>query len=309
MTPGTFLKRSLSQTGKQIRRSGWLAYASVLVMTLSFFIASVFILIAFTSNLFLKSIENKPHIYVFFNAGTKVENIEELNNRLLDNDEVAQIEYTDENGALAEFQSVQERTNPQVAENIRPNVLPPSLGIRLHSIEDANTIIDLLETEQETNTDIFAVRFSKETIDTIRTLFHWLRTGGGVIMALLLIVIFFFTLLTVEFRTFSRSEEIGIMQLVGGSLWFIRSPFIFEGAVYGFLGAFISSTLLYILGYIVLVANRDTNAVNFVVNFLGNLQWPNFELIHLVGLFVVLVVLGAIVGGLNSLIAIKRYIN
>ncbi len=309
MTLGTFLKRSVNQTTKQIKRSGWLAWASVLVMTLAFFIATIFIMIAYTSNLFLKSIENKPHIYVFFKADTDEADIKKLNDEWLLMPEVQSIEYTNADGALSEFKSVQERTNPQVAQNIRPNVLPPSLGIRLHTIDDADKVISVVQKEKETNTSIFAVRFSQETIDTIKTLFQWVRIGGGVIMGLLLVVIFFFTLLTVEFRTFSRSEEIGIMQLVGGSLWFIRSPFILEGAFYGFLGALISTSVIYLLGYLVFFANRDTNAVNFIINFLGDLQWPNLQALHFVLIYVVLIVLGAIVGAMNSMIAIKRYIN
>jgi len=296
MTPTVFLKRSISQTLKQIKRSGWLAWASVVVMTLSLFIASVFTLIAYTSNLFLQSIENKPHIYVFFNAGTPEEKIKDLNDRLLSKEEIFNIEYTNESGALSEFRSVQERTNPQVAENIRENVLPPSLGIRLNSINDADEIIQFLEEEQTTNSDIFAVRFSKETIDTISSLFNALRVGGGVIMVLLLIVIFFFTLLTVEFRTFSRQEEIGIMQLVGGSIWFIRAPFILEGAIYGFVGAFVSTSILYILGYLFFIVNSESAEVVFVRNFLGGLTWPNLQIEHFILIFFGLLLLGIIIG-------------
>lgn len=309
MTIGTFFKRSFAQTSKQIKRSGWLAWASVLVMTLAFFIATVFILIAYTSNLFLRYIENRPHIYVFINADTDEEEIKRLYDKWLQRPEVSSIEYINKEGAISDFKSIQKRINPQIAENIRPNVLPPSLGLRLYSINDADKIIQLAEDEKKNNDNIYMVRFSKETIDTIKTLFQWIRIGGGVIMGLLLIVIFFFTLLTVEFRTFSRSEEIGIMQLVGGSLWFIRSPFIFEGAVYGLLGALISTSFIYLLGYIIFVVNRDSNAVNFIVNFLGNLQWPAINELHLIVMYLALVFAGAIVGGLNSLIAIKRYIN
>ena len=99
------------------------------------------------------------------------------------------------------------------------------------------------------------------------------------------------------------------MQLVGGSLWFIRMPFILEGAIYGLLGAIISSTFIYVIGYVVFIANRDSNAVNFIVNFLGDLQWPDLNELHLILIFLGLVISGAFVGGLNSLIAIKRYIN
>lgn len=305
----TSFKRILSTTGKQIKRSGWLSWASMLVMALAFFIAIIFTIIAYTSNLFLQSIENEPHVYVFFNVGVDEADVLALKEEWEGISEIERVEYTTEAGAIDEFQTAQERTNPQIADSIRANVLPASLGIRLFRIQDADKIIDLVNTEQADNEDIFEVAFSKQTIDTIRSLFHWLRIGGGVIMGLLLIVIFAFTLLTVEFRTFSRAEEIGIMQLVGGSLWFIRAPFVFEGAFYGLVGSLISSTLIYGLTYWVFVVNKSSGAVSFLLNFFGDLKWPVLTNTHLAMAFAAVILSGLIIGGLNSYIAIKRYIN
>lgn len=305
----TTLKRAFKNTLKQIRRSGWLAVASVFVMTLAFFISSIFIMIAYTSNLFLKSIENKPHIYVFFKSGTPEEEIIKKRDEWSGLQEVSKIEYTSETQALDEFKNVQERVNPDIAETIRSNVLPPSLGIRLFSISDADSIITKVTQEQEANENIFAIRFSRETIDTISTLFYWLRLGGGIIMGLLLVVIFFFTLLTVEFRTFIRSEEIGIMQLVGGSLWFIRLPFMLEGLIYGIFGAVVSTLGLYALGYYVLILQRDSNAVVFIYNLLGGLNWPSIGIMDFALGILLVAVFGAFVGVFNSYIAIRRYIN
>lgn len=302
-------KRAFKNTTKQIKRSGWLAIASVFVMTLAFFISSVFTIIAFTSNLFLNSIENKPHIYVFFKSGTSEEEILQKQKDWENLPEVATVEYTNESEALEEFKDVQERVNPDIAETIRSDVLPASLGIRLYSISDAENIINLVTAEQETNENIFAIRFSKETIDTIRTLFYWIRLGGSVLMGLLLLVIFFFTLLTVEFRTFIRSEEISIMQLVGGSLWFIRFPFVLEGMIYGLLGSLISTLTLSLIGYYVLVVQRDSNAVSFVYNLLGGLKWPSIDLVDVLIGLVAVALLGTLIGAFNSLIAIRRYIN
>jgi len=305
----TDFKRILKNTWKQIRRSGWLALASVFVMTLAFFISSIFTIIAYTSNLFLNSIENKPHIYVFFKSGTSEETILAKQQEWSNLPEVSMIEFTSETEALDEFRDVQQRVNPDIAETIRSDVLPPSLGIRLYSISDADTIINLVTQEQETNDSIFAIRFSRETIDTIKILFYWIRLGGGIIMGLLLLVIFFFTLLTVEFRTFIRSEEIGIMQLVGGSLWFIRMPFIMEGLFYGLLGSIISTLSISAIGYYILVLQRDSNAVTFVYNLLGGLNWPSLSLLDYLAGFVVIALIGAFIGSMNSFIAIRRYIN
>lgn len=303
------LSRALKNTTKQVRRSGWLATASVFVMTLAFLISSVFLMIAFTSNLFLKSIENKPHIYVFFESGTSEESINSVRTKLEELPYVSLVEYTSETQALDEFKDVQNRVNPEIAETIRTDVLPASLGIRLYSIGDAEEVIQVVSDEQEVNEDIFAIRFSRETIDTIKTLFYWIRLAGGVIMALLLLVIFFFTLLTVEFRTFIRAEEIGIMQLVGGSLWFIRLPFILEGAFYGMLGATISTVVLSVLGYYVLVIQRDSGVVDFVFNLLGGLNWPAVGIVEYVSMFLGLILLGGFIGAFNSFVAIRRYIN
>lgn len=305
----TSFKRSLANTFKQIRRSGWLAWASLMVMTLAFFITSIFVFLAFLSNLFLQSIESKSHIYVFFNAGTDEAIIKELNDNLMAMPEIYHIEYTDEQGAISEFKEVQENKDPQLAQNIRNNVLPPSLGIRLNKIEDADKIIEMLSIEKSNNPAIYDVRFSKESIDMIKTLFYWLRLAGGIIVGLLLIVIFFFTLLTVEFRTFSRSEEIGIMQLVGGSLWFIRSPFILEGAFYGAVGAFLSSSIIFIIYFIFFVINRDSSAVNFIISIFGSLNWPNLDSLHYVFLFLSTILAGVFVGAFNSIVAIRKYIS
>lgn len=305
----TNLNRAFKNTWKQIRRSGWLAIASVFVMTLAFFISSIFTIIAYTSNLFLKSIENKPHIYVFFKSGTDEQKILEKRDEWSILPEVAMIEFTNEEEALDEFKDVQQRVNPDIAESIRSDVLPASLGIRLYSIYDADKIINLVSEEQETNDSIFAIRFSRETIDTIRTLFYWIRLGGSVIMGLLLVVIFFFTLLTVEFRTFIRSEEIGIMQLVGGSLWFIRLPFIIEGMIYGIVGSALSTISISAISYYIFVIQRDSNAVTFVINLLGGLRWPSINVMDFSLMFIAIIVFGGIIGAMNSFIAIRRYIN
>ena len=281
----TSTKRIFANTSKQIKRSGWLATGSTLVMTLAFFIG-----------------------IIFFYQGTSETEIFKLRDTLLQMPEVYHVEYTNEAAALDEFKTVQERKDPELAQNIRENVLPPSLGIRLNKIDDANKIIDLMMAEKSTNKNILDVRYSQETIDMFKNLFYWLRIGGGIIIGILMVVIFMFTLLTVEFRTYNRAEEISIMQLVGGSLWFIRAPFILEGAFYGFVGSFISSGIIFGLGYLIFVVNRASAEVTFITGLFADLNWPVLTPVHYVLGFIGILVFGTLVGAFNSLIAIKRYI-
>jgi cell division transport system permease protein len=99
------------------------------------------------------------------------------------------------------------------------------------------------------------------------------------------------------------------MQLVGGSLWFIRSPFILEGAFYGFVGALFSNSVIFIFYFIIFVLNKDSAAVGFLVNLFGTLSWPDLNLFHYVAFFVGTTLVGGLIGAFNSMIAIRKYIS
>ncbi|HRO65667.1 MAG TPA: ABC transporter permease, partial [Candidatus Dojkabacteria bacterium] len=96
---------------------------------------------------------------------------------------------------------------------------------------------------------------------------------------------------------------------VGGSLWFIRLPFIIEGMIYGLIGALISTLTLSLISYYVLVVERNSNAVTFVYNLLGGLKWPSINFLDVILGVLAVAVLGALIGAFNSIVAIRRYIN
>jgi cell division transport system permease protein len=145
-------------------------------------------------------------------------------------------------------------------------------------------------------------------VDNIREVFFWARLGGGIVMLLLIIVLVLFTLLTIEFRMHSRAEEIGIMQLVGGSLFFIRLPFVLEGAIYGIIGALISNTIIGSL-YAFLRYQLEHNELVYLKELLVRLTWPELNIPTIVALFSSTILIGALLGSFNSYVAIRRYIK
>lgn len=306
----TTTKRILSNTKKQIKRSGWISWASVSIMVLAFLVLSIFTMVAYTSQLFLQSVENKPHIYVFFKVGTRETKILDLKKEWEKQQNIAFVDYTSEEQAKQEFSTHNELTgNSIIANEVKERNLPSSLAIRLKSIQDAKAVIDIVEQEKNTDSDVFDVRYSEVIINNIKDAVFWLRVAGAIVMVLLFIVIFSFTLLTVEFRTYSRAKEIEIMQLVGGSLWFIRMPFIIEGGFYGAIGALISDILLGLVGVFLWFSQATSSTKGFLVKLLGDLDWPQFTIPGAILLVLVTLLIGFIIGSLNSLIAIRRYIK
>lgn len=303
------LTRSLKTTFKQIRRSGWLSWASIAVMTMAFLVTTIFLMLAFVLNLVLKSIENDPHIYVFFKAGTLERQILDLKEQWESYENVESIIYTSEADALAEFKAVNEKTNPITADSIREKVLPSSLGIRVESIDRIDEIIKTVEDEQTQNDDILRVGYSETVIENIKEIVNIVRLVGSIIIGMLVIVILLFTFLTVEFRIFNRAEEIGIMQLVGGSLTYIRLPFILESTFYGIIGALLSNTIIVGCYLTILHYYSQTDLIKFIYRFFGSLPWPKIGQEEWILLFFGTILLGGFIGFVNSFIAIRRYIK
>ena len=90
------------------------------------------------------------------------------------------------------------------------------------------------------------------------------------------------------------------MQLVGATDWAIRGPFLLEGFVYGLIGSVLSFVLVS-TGYS-LVSNTFNRLVIFHPIFVESWQMSY-------NLFVLMVVLGTIIGVAGSLIAVDRYLE
>jgi cell division transport system permease protein len=174
-------------------------------------------------------------------------------------------------------------------------------------IDDIDT--ELVDMEYDPTDPPIELVIDDQTLDELRQVFSALRVGGTIVLALLFVIIFFFTLMTVEFRTYNRMEEIGVMQLVGGSLFYIRAPYILEGGFYGVLGALISSLILGAVGIGIFVLNPTSALAIFIHERISILPLPMITLWGWILVILVQVLLGFLLGGISSFLAIRRYIK
>jgi cell division transport system permease protein len=76
---------------------------------------------------------------------------------------------------------------------------------------------------------------------------------------------------TIRLAIYARREEISVIQLVGGTRWFARVPFLVEGAILGTAGAIVTLVLLglvYRYAFIQLQSSLGILLADDVVNFL-----------------------------------------
>lgn len=314
--------RILNNTIKQVRRSGWVAWASVAVMTLAFFVATVFAGLAYLSNQYIKFIETRDNILVFFEVGVDPVLIDTLRSSWDRLPEVKNIGFTTEEEAYDLYLKATENTSPiehKLLKEYQDKKLPSSLDIQLFSLNDLDKVVDVIVVDVEDALELLdyqsgeelpiVPRVDDQTLDEYQVVFSYLRAGGTVILVMLFIIIFFFTLTTVEFRIYNRMEEIGVMQLVGGSLWYIRSPYILEGAFHGFMGALLSSIVIGGTVYAIFLTNAAPALKLFIFERIGVLNLPEISLATIAILIAAKLFIGFMLGAVSSYLAIRRYIK
>lgn len=146
------------------------------------------------------------------------------------------------------------------------------------------------------------VKYAGQVIKQELAHFSTLRNVALVVAAAVMLGAIALVVNTIQLAIFARRREVAVMKLVGATNWFIRIPFMLEGLAEGVVGAAIAFAATYF--------SRNTLA-----SFTGtsNPSFPSQPLTvtsHdalLTGVLVVVV--GALVGGLGSGFAVRRFLQ
>ncbi len=302
------IKRIVSTTLKDIVRNKSVSFSSISVMSLVFLVFSIFVLFAFSSYKVIRYIETRVHLEVFFKPGTDETRIMEIKKVLEDTGKTEFVDYTSQEEA-AEYLKKKYSDNPLILGATTPEALPASLAIKAKKIDFVPELDSIVKTQDPTGEFIYKIGYNKDATNTLKDLLFWVRLIGGVLFIFLIIIIFLVSLITVELSIATRREEISIMQLVGGDNWFIRAPFILQGATYGILGSAIAFLIILSAGIAFYFLKDQSPTLSFISTFFSEIDWPRMNLIHIFLLFLAQLTIGGTIGSINSFIAVFRKIR
>jgi len=114
-----------------------------------------------------------------------------------------------------------------------PDIVPASLRIKPVNPDDYQTIV----TRLEATPGLLRVQSAGQAIDAMISLRDGLRVMFWLLAIALGVAAVALIANTIHMAIYARREEIEIMKLVGASNWFVRTPFLIEGALEGFVGA------------------------------------------------------------------------
>ena len=275
------------------RRAPLLSVLSVTTIAFSLFTVGLFGLVAVNLRQALRGLEERVEVVAYVLRGTPSETIAVASQDIAAFPEVQDVNYVSEEEAL-------QRARTELVEfrdayrDLQVNPLPASIEVRLKDgFRDAATVERVAQRLKGFGF-IDDVRYGREWVqklDYLRNITGLVGLVIGMAFAAVAVVIIG---VTIRLTILQRAREISIMRLVGATNWFIRGPFLLEGALKGLLGGLMSLVLCY-AGYLLF---RDKSGGTF-----AGLVFFRPE--HMV----LIVIFGVLLGLAGSLVSVGRHLR
>jgi len=275
------------------RRAPLLSVLSVTTIAFSLFTVGLFGLVAINLREALRGLEERVEIVAYVFRGTPAESIALATQDISAFPEVSDVSYVSEEEALrrARAELVEFR---DAYRDLQVNPLPASIEVRMKDgYRDAATVGRVAERLRGFGF-IDDVRYGREWVqklDHLRNLTGLVGMVIGLAFAAVAVVIIG---VTIRLTILQRAREISIMRLVGATNWFIRGPFLLEGALKGLLGGLLSLVLCY-AGYLLFRDNSGGTLSGLIF----------FQPRHMV----LIIAFGVLLGLGGSMVSVGRHLQ
>lgn len=273
--------RVVQETLGGMIRTGWMNLIIVITMAsiLSIFgILSVFLL---ETQLFVENIGSALKVSVYLKEGTSIVRTKRTIESM---PSIKSVELIAKESAWREMKKQYKVPNIQ-------NPLPDTFHVQL----DDQSKIEATVKEIRKLPGIEEVSYAKSILEKLQSISQLTSIIGLVVSVFLGTLTFFIISNTIHLVIESRGREIEIMRMMGVGNWYIRLPFLLQGAAYGLSGALISFAPL------ALVESYINKLFHYFQFSISHYSLPT--------VFVVLLLTGIIVGAGAAATATHKYLK
>lgn len=297
------IRRVFRTAWQGLVRNHWLSFTCITMMAISLIILSSILIFNNASNNLINILKEKMDISIYFKRDVPEEDILRIRDDLIGNEKIAKIEYISQTEALKIFEEKSSR-NPAIKralEALGENPLAASLNIKAKDTKYYTEIID--EVDNSTFKDkliMVDLMENQRVVERINSLSVGIKLGS----ILVIIVAAFLSLLisfnTIRMAIYSLKGEIEIMKLVGASNWFIRGPFLLEGALQGIIASFVA--ILILIPFVMWGSPR-------IESFISEISISLYFWSHFWYIFLYQTLSGIFLGIVSSFWAINKYLK
>lgn len=289
---------SIKQGSKNLKRNGKFSLASICTMVACLFLVGIFYFILANLQYNIELKESDLGITVLFDEGISEDRIKAIGTEI--QAKVPDIDKMEYYSADEAWDNFKDKLDPEMVETFGDD--NPLEDCAYYSI----TLKDIEKQEQVCNAiegidGVRKVSRSDKVADVFSNFNKFFGIVSGSIIIVLLLISIFLINITVSMGITVRREEISIMKLIGATDFFIRGPFIMEGAILGFIGACIPLGVLYIL---------YDRIMNFVDNRFSalSLQFLSLGEIYL-KLVPISIGIGVGIGLIGSFLTVRKHLR
>ncbi len=301
----TNFKRIIKFAFTDFFRNKGVSLAAIFVLVITIMLATGLFFFQGITQYLISQVQDKIDITAYFKEDASENDILKIKDDILKmSPDIKGVEYVSKENALKKFTEKHKDNNVflKALEEVGQNPFLPSLNI--------TTTGSALQYEQISNTlqtndysaFIERVDFSqkKDTIEKVFAVTSNINMFGLILGIILVIVAILVVFNTIKLAVEGLKNEISTMRIVGASDWFIRGPFIAQGAIYGLI-AFIICLLLSAFFAYFLSSRLGLIMPGFIA---FNYFLSNFWIFILIQLG-----FGVGLGMVSSFIAVKKYLE
>lgn len=286
-------------------RNGFVSLSAILIMTITLFVISTLFIAGAALDSTLQQLMNKVDVNVYFVTSADEESVMGVKREIESLPEVASVTYTSREQALAEFRErhKNEASTIQALDQLSENPLGASLAIRAKQTSQYESIAKFLESKQGSSDSIVSkVNFyqNKTAIDRLTSIIETSRTVGIAVAIFLAAASVLIAFNTIRLAIYTARDEIGVMNLVGATHWYVRGPFVIAGILYGIISGVIVLLILYPATAWVGPASE---------RFFGTFNVFDYFVESFAMLFLSIMGMGILLGAISSFLAVRRYLR
>jgi cell division transport system permease protein len=302
------MRRMIGAGWKNFARGGAVSVATVVIMTVTLGIISSLIFLSALLSFTLDFVRDQVDISVSFVTTASEHDILALKSKIELLPQVKSVTYTTREQVLADFRAFHatDQTILQGLEQLGDNPFGAYLGIKAKDPSQYESISSTLETTPALSAggasiiDRINYKQNKITIDNLSKAIAVTRSGGLIIVILFALASVMIALATVQLAIYTAKDEIGVMRLVGASNAYIRGPFIVAGVITGILATLAVLIALFPIAWY--IGTKTAGLLNGFNIF-------SYYTSHFFIILIILLVSGVCLGGLASILAIRRYLK
>ena len=298
------LLRVIKTAFQDFFRNFWLSVVTIVIIFLALFSITILLSLNVLTHDAIKKVEERVDVSIVFKTTAEREAIAGVENHLKAMPEVKDVVFVSKEEGLDNLIV----KNPELKKSIdvlNKNPLNDLVRIKAYDPADYDLILAYIDKEEfnkiiEEKDANFAE--SQEFINRLNSISSKVKIIGYVIVGIFIFISIIIVYSTITVSIYSHREEIAIMRLVGASNWFIRSPFIIMGVVYGIFATLIAAFVIYPI--------LDT-LMPYIVQFMGSsdLAISNYFNVNFIYIFGVEMAVICILNIISSSIAVGKYLR